>query len=72
MRADLVEDALKMAVTLRGKLPETVVFHTDRGTHYASAQIAAFTDENGITRSMGYTGICWDCETINASGRVAA
>lgn len=60
MRADLVEDALKMAITLRGGLPDRVVFHTDRGTQYASAQITAFADENGLTRSMGYTGVCWD------------
>ncbi|MEC5171089.1 transposase InsO family protein [Glaciihabitans sp. GrIS 2.15] len=38
MRADLVEDALKMAITLRGKLPETGVFHTDRGTQYPPKQ----------------------------------
>lgn len=60
MRADLVEDALKMAITLRGELPATVVFHTDRGTQYASAQIAAFATDNRLTRSMGYTGVCWD------------
>lgn len=60
MRTDLVEDALKMAITLRGELPDQVVFHTDRGTQYASAQITKFATENGITRSMGYTGICWD------------
>jgi putative transposase len=60
MRTDLVEDALKMAITLRGDLPAQVVFHTDRGTQYASEQITAFAAENGIIRSMGYTGICWD------------
>ncbi|SFI36833.1 Transposase InsO and inactivated derivatives, partial [Nocardioides psychrotolerans] len=60
MRTDLVEDALKMAITLRGELPAQVVFHTDRGTQYASAQITEFAAKNGITRSMGYTGICWD------------
>lgn len=60
MRADLVEDALKMAITLRGELPAHVVFHTDRGTQYASAQITKYATENGITRSMGSTGICWD------------
>jgi len=27
---------------------------------YASDQITAFAAANGITRSMGYTGICWD------------
>ncbi|MDP9823685.1 hypothetical protein J2S59_003494 [Nocardioides massiliensis] len=60
MRTDLVEDALKMAITLRGELPARVVFHTDRGAQYASEQITTFAAENGIARSMGYTGICWD------------
>jgi putative transposase len=60
MRADLVEQALQMAITLRGALPAKVVFHADRGTQYASAQIAAFATNNGITRSMGRTGVCWD------------
>jgi transposase InsO family protein len=60
MRADLVEDALKMAIALRGELPEKVIFHTDRGTQYASEQITAFAGAHGITRSMGYTGVCWD------------
>ena len=60
MRADLVEQALQMAITLRGELPVKVVFHADRGTHYASAQIANFAKVNGITRSMGRTGVCWD------------
>lgn len=60
MRTDLVEDALQMAITLRGELPGHVVFHTDRGTQYASEQITAFAASNGITRSMGQTGVCWD------------
>ena len=29
MCADLVQDALAMAITLRGDLPEKVVFHSD-------------------------------------------
>ena len=60
MRADLVQDALAMAITLRGDLPAKVVFHPERGTQYASAQITAFAAANGMTRSLGYTGICWD------------
>jgi transposase InsO family protein len=60
MRTDLVEDALKMAIALRGELPASVVFHTDRGTQYASEQITKFAAANAITRSMGYTGVCWD------------
>ena len=47
-----------MAITLRGDLPATVVFHSDRGTQSASAQITAFATANGLTRSMGLTGIC--------------
>ncbi len=62
MRADLVEQALQVAITLCGELPAKVVFHADRGTQYASAQITEFALDNGITRSMGRTGVCWDCE----------
>jgi len=29
MRTDLVEDALKMAITMRGQRPEKVIFHSD-------------------------------------------
>ena len=60
MRTDLVEDALQMAIVLRGERPAKVVFHADRGTQYASDQITRFAAENGITRSMGRTGVCWD------------
>jgi putative transposase len=60
MRTDLVEDALKMAIALRGDLPSAVGFHADRGTQYASDQITRFAAANAITRSMGRTGVCWD------------
>jgi len=60
LRTDLVQDALKMAITLRGDLSTKVVFHADRGTQYASEQITRFAAANGITRSMGQTGVCWD------------
>ncbi len=60
MRTDLVEDALKMAIALRGDRPGRVVFHADRGTQYASDQITRFAADNGLTRSMGRTGVCWD------------
>ena len=60
MRTDLIQDALQMALALRSEKPASVIFHSDRGTQYASAQITTFAEANGITRSMGYTGICWD------------
>ncbi|ANP71452.1 Integrase catalytic subunit [Cryobacterium arcticum] len=60
MRTDLIEDALRMALVLRGDRPATVIFHSHRGTQYASEQITLFAAQNGITWSMGYIGICWD------------
>jgi putative transposase len=61
MRTDLVENALKMAITLRGQLPDHVEFpHQPSLAQYVSEQISKFATENGITRSMGLTGICWD------------
>ena len=60
MRTDLVQDALRMAIVLRGERPAKVVFHADRGTQYASDQITRFAATNAITRSMGRTGVCWD------------
>jgi putative transposase len=57
---NLVEDALKMALTCGASCPPRAC-STHRGTqggfHYASAQISAFAAENGISRSMGSTGI---------------
>jgi len=60
MRADLVEQALRQAVALRGALPEKVVFHADRGSQYTSKQIADLAGTLPILRSMGRTGVCWD------------
>ena len=60
LRADLVEDALRQAVALRGHLPGNVIFHADRGCQYTSEQIAKAAGELGLLRSMGRTGVCWD------------
>lgn len=60
LHTDLVEDALRQAVALRGVLPRKVIFHADRGTQYTSAQLAAVAAELGVLRSMGRTGVCWD------------
>lgn len=60
LRTDLVEDALRQAVALRGNLPRKVIFHADRGTQYTSAQLAKAAAELGVLRSMGRTGVCWD------------
>jgi transposase InsO family protein len=60
LRTDLVDAALRMAVTLRGRLPERVIFHADRGCQYTSAQLADTIAELGLVQSVGRTGVCWD------------
>jgi transposase InsO family protein len=60
MTADLVENALRQAVALRGKLPGQVFFHADRGTQFTSKQLAEAARDLGVLRSMGRTGVCWD------------
>lgn len=57
---DLVERALRMAHTLRGQVPEGVVFHADRGTQFTSNQLYRVCQELGINQSMGRTGVCFD------------
>jgi len=60
LRTDLVETALRRAVTLRGALPNKVIFHADRGTPYTSEQLADACIDLPVLRSMGRTGVCWD------------
>jgi putative transposase len=69
LRTDLVIDALQMAITDRRPGPG-VIFHSDRGCQYTSAQFAAFCAEHHITRSLGRTGSCFDnavAESFNAT-----
>jgi len=60
MRASLVCDALKMAVATRGGAVAGVIFHSDRGSQYTSAEFRALCDAHGVRQSMGKTGVCWD------------
>jgi putative transposase len=59
MRTTLVTDALRMAIDA-GHVAEDAIFHSDRGTQYTSAEFDAFTTRQGIRRSLGRTGVCWD------------
>ena len=59
-RTDLVETALRRAVTLRGQLPGKVIFHADRGCQFTSRQLAEAAAELPILQSVGRTGVCWD------------
>lgn len=60
MRTELVADALKMAVATRGGTVEGVVFHSDRGSQYTSAEFGDLCERVGVVQSMGATGVCWD------------
>jgi transposase InsO family protein len=60
MRAELVGDALTMAVATRGGQVAGVVFHSDRGCQYTSGEFGELCDRLTVRQSMGATGICWD------------
>jgi putative transposase len=51
--------ALRNAYERRGQ-PRGVIFHSDRGSNYTSADFVEFCNEKGIIRSLGRTGVCWD------------
>jgi len=59
LRTDLVEQALRNAFTVRRPDPG-VIFHSDRGCQYTSAQFAHTARELGVRLSVGRTGQCWD------------
>jgi transposase InsO family protein len=60
MRAELVTDAIEMAVATRGGQADGVIFHTDRGAQYTSAVFANACRRHGIRRSMGRVGSSYD------------
>lgn len=59
MTAQLVADALVMAVWRRGK-PDALMHHSDRGSQYASDQFQRLMADSGITCSMSRSGNVWD------------
>ena len=56
----LVERALRMAHTLRGDVPDGLVFHADRGTQFTSEQLWEVCRNLGVAQSVGRTGVCFD------------
>jgi putative transposase len=59
MRTELVADALRSAFLTR-RPPPGVIFHSDRGCQYTSADYAALARDHGVQLSVGRTGECWD------------
>lgn len=59
MRTRLVNDALLMAIWKR-KPAKGLLWHTDRGSQYASESHRALLKQYGIRQSMSRKGNCWD------------
>jgi putative transposase len=74
MQRSLVIDALEMAWFARHPGKNTgLLFHSDRGSQYASEDYAQVLEEHGITPSMSRKGNCWDnacSETLFSSLKV--
>jgi putative transposase len=59
MTAQLVMDALLMAVWRRGK-PDALLHHSDQGSQYTSEQFQRLMADHGIVCSMSRSGNVWD------------
>ena len=74
MTRDLVMDALRMAWFRRHPGKQSgLIFHSDRGSQYASHDFRDKLKEFGITSSMSRRGNCWDnacSETLFGSLKV--
>jgi transposase InsO family protein len=73
MRRDLVIDALEMAWLGRSPGTAGLIFHSDRGSQYASEDFAKVLQGHGIAPSMSRKGNCWDnacSETLFGSLKV--
>jgi putative transposase len=74
MQRELVLDALDMAWLARNPGRQTgLIFHSDRGSQYASEDFSRLLKRHGIAPSMSRKGNCWDnacSETLFASLKV--
>ena len=59
MTAQLVTDALVMAIWRRGK-PEALLHHSDQGSQYTSEQFQRLMADHGVVCSMSRSGNVWD------------
>jgi putative transposase len=72
LKADLVVDALAMAVTRR-RPPVGLVHHSDRGSQYTSLAFGRTLRESGLVASMGARGDAYDnaaCESVISTLKV--
>lgn len=69
MRAELVDEALKMAMA-RGRAPRGAIHHSDHGSQYTSVAYGKRIREAGLLKSMGTRGDALDnalCEAYFAT-----
>ena len=59
MTAQLVTDALVMAIWRRGK-PDALLHHSDQGSQYTSEQFQKLIADHGVQCSMSRSGNVWD------------
>jgi putative transposase len=67
MTAQLVTDALVMAIWRRGK-PDALLHHSDRGSQYTSEQFQRLMADNGVVCSMTRSGNVWDNAAMETRG----
>lgn len=70
MKKALIVEALKGAYARRGDFKPKAIFHSDRGSHYASHALGKLLTTYGMCQSMGGKGHCYDnavCESFFAT-----
>ena len=65
MTAQLVTDALMMAIWRRGK-PDALLHHSAQGSQYTSEQFQRLMTDNGVTCSMSRSGNVWDTAAMES------
>jgi len=65
MTRKLVIDALKMALNNR-RPPRGMIFHSDKGSQYASSDFKRVLWSAGIRQSMSGKGSCWDNAVVES------
>ncbi len=65
MEAQLVADALVMAIWRRGK-PKALLHHSDQGSQYTSEQFQRLMADHGVTCSMSRSGDVWDNAAVES------
>ena len=59
MEASVVCDAMRTALAVR-RPPPGLLFHSDRGSQYTSAEFKTLLEEHRVTQSLSRPGQCWD------------